>query len=180
MKESTVIVLIVAGVAALFWAMSRGLLGVGVGPTGLVANPATGHLAGAITVPQPTQNYSGYLAASTAPGVASALNSIFGGIGSSISGWLSPSGSSNTPYVNQGPIAPSPEAPSAAAQPGGPLPDGFFSGASQNPVVASSAFVGPVVAPDLAYGATSGLAFAYDGLAADNAPDMSYSLEQTS
>ena len=175
MKDSTIIILVVAGAAILFWAASRGLFGVGIGPTGLAANPATGRLGGAITVPQPTQNYSGFLAASTAPGVASALNSILGGLGGTISGWLAPSGD-NSPVVNQGPMQPTGSAPSAAAQPGGPFPVGFFSGASNNPVISPSAAVGPAVPPDLSYGDTAGSAFDYSGLAAANSFDPNYSL----
>lgn len=173
MKESTVIVLLVAGFAVLFWAFSKGFIS--ASPTGLGINPSTGQAYGVVNVPQPSTNYSGYLAASTAPGVSSALNQIFGGIGTGLSSWLSGGGSS-TPVVNQGPIAPPASAPSASAQPTGPTPSGFFSGASANPVLSASAAVGPAIAPDLSYDATQNSAFDYAGLSSANAFDPNYSL----
>lgn len=163
MKDSTIIVLIVAAVALFFWASSRGLLGIGLGPTGLIANPATGAQSGAIAVPQPTQNYSGYLAASTAPGISSALNSIIGGIGGGLAAWLSPSGG-RSPVVSQGA---NPNSPAYAAQP------------QTYSVPDSGTLVGPQLDPiaGLSYqGATVGSAFDYAGLAGANAYDPNYDL----
>lgn len=180
MKDSTILILIVGGFALLFWAFSRGLLT--ASPTGLGINPATGRAYGTVAVPQPSQNYSGYLAASTAPGVASALNGALSGIGVGLnnlfSGWL---GSSNTGSGggNQGPVAPAASAPSAAAQPSGPTPGSFYSGASAPAMLNATAYtpVGPVVPPDVSYAATPGSAFDYQGLSVDNSYDPSYSLQ---
>jgi hypothetical protein len=163
MKDETIIVLVVAAVAVFFWAASRGLFGVGLGPTGLVANPQTGVQSGAINVPQPSSNYSGYLAASTAPGVSSALNSIIGGIGGGLAAWLSPSGS-NPPTVSQGA---SPNSPSGAAQP------------QTMDIPLSGTLVGPQISPimGLSYaGNTIGSAFDYQALADANSYDSNYDL----
>lgn len=171
MKDSTIIVLVVAGFALLFWAMSRGLLG--ATPTGLGVNPATGKPYGVITAPQPTTNYSGYLAATTAPGVSGALNGALSGIGTGLnnlfSGWFG--GAQTTPSPNQ---TASSNSPALAAQP---------AGAVYGPFVDASTFqgtanpVGPVVNPDMSYAATSGSAFDYAGLANANSPDMTYSIQ---
>jgi len=167
MKEETVIILVVAGFALLFWAVQTGLIktvggGINVG--------------GGVVAPQPSVNYSGYLAASTAPGVSSALNSILGGLGTSIAGWLSPepSTATNTPFVNQGPMLPASQAPSAAAQPSGPTPSAVVAAQTvQNTPVP----VGPVVDPSVSYLSTNQNAFNYIGLADANAVDPNYSLE---
>lgn len=170
MKDSTVIILIVGGFALLFWAMSRGLL-TGT-PTGLGVNPATGRPYGVITAPQPTTNYSGYLAATTAPGVSSALNGALSGIGTGLnnlfSGWFG--GASTAPSPNQTASASS---PALAAQP---------NGAVYGPFVDASTFqgtanpIGPVINPEMSYNSTSGSAFDFYGLANANSPDMTYSL----
>lgn len=173
MKDSTILILVIGGLALLFWASSKGFIS--ASPTGLGINPATGKAYGTIAVPQPSTNYSGYLAASTAPGVTSALNALIGGLGSTTSSWLAGSGAA-TPTVGQGATNPSSSAPSAAAQPVGPSSSYFYSGAYLNPISSPSAAVGPAVAPELSYGATSGAAFDYAGLASSNAVDPSYSL----
>jgi hypothetical protein len=167
MKDETLIIFIVAGFALLFWAVSTGLIkttggGVNVG--------------GGIVAPQPATNYSGYLAASTAPGVSSALNSILGGVGTSVAAWLSPepSTATNTPFVNQGPMQPAVSAPSAAAQPQGPSSSGLV--AAQT-VQNTSVPVGPVIDPSISYLSTNQDAFNYLGLSSANAVDPGYSLE---
>jgi hypothetical protein len=170
MKEETVIILIVAGVALLFWATSSGLLkvtggAVPVGNTGILA-------------PQPSQNYSGYLAASTAPGVSSALNSIIGGLGTSLGAWLSPSGSPPPP-VGQGASSAS---PSGAAQPiGVPNPAIQPTSISPSASLVGPTLVGPQIPPldGTSYDATLGSAYDYNGLSAANSFDPSYSLMES-
>lgn len=182
MKDEGWIVLIVGGFVLLFWAFSRGLIGGGVGPTGVAVNPQTGVASGAIQVPQPSSNYSGYLAATTAPGVASAVNTIIGGLGTTLSGWFS--GGSNAPQVAQGPAAPASAAPSAAAQPAGPTPinpitgGNFYAGANAPAMLNATAAtpIGPITAPDVTYDATSGSAFDYNGLSGSNAYDPTYAM----
>ena len=182
MKEDTGIIVIIGGFILLFWAFSRGLIGSGIGPTGIAVNPQTGVASGAISVPQPTQNYSGYLAATTAPGVSNALNTLVGGLGTTLSGWFS--GGSNPPQVAQGPAAPAVQAPSQAAQPSGPTPinpitgGGFFAGANAPAMLNATAAtpVGPITDPSVTYDATSGSAFDFGGLAASNSVDPTYSL----
>ena len=172
MKDNTVILLVIGGLVLLFWAMSKGLLGTGA--TGLAINPATGQPYGAISVPQPSTNYSGYLAASTAPGVANALNGALTGLSSMFAGWLGTS-STPTPAPAQGA---NPASPSLAAQPSGPT-SSFYSGASAPAMLDATQYaanVGPSVPPDISYNATQGAAFDFPGLTADNAYDPSYSL----
>lgn len=174
MKDSTIIILVVGGLVVLFWAVSKGF----ISTTGLGVNPATGQPYGVIAVPQPTQNYSGYLAATTAPGVASALNGALSGLGNLFSGWIN-NPTSTPSSVNQGPVAPASSAPSQAAQPSGPTSPSFYSGASAPAQLNATAYapVGPVVAPDLSYTATPGSAFDYAGLAASNSYDSTYSIQ---
>jgi hypothetical protein len=171
MKDSTIVILVIGGFAVLYLAFSRGFLS--ASPTGLGLNPATGQAYGTINVPQPSTNYSGYLAASTAPGVSSALNGALSGIGSGLnnlfSGWFG--GSSQTPTAaNQ---TATPASPSLGAQPAGPNYGPFLDATM---LQGTSNPVGPVNNPDLAYAATSGLAFDYAGLANANSPDSTYSL----
>lgn len=152
-------VAIVVGVLAVFYlAVSRGLVSsgvaVGVGPGGITS-------AKGIVAPQPSSNYGGYLAASTAPGVASALNGALTGIGSGLASWLHGS-NPQAPAPQQGA---SPTSPSLYAQPSGPVGD-FVAGST----------VGPVVDPAVSYNATSGAAFDYPGLASDNGYDGSVAL----
>jgi hypothetical protein len=165
MKDSTVLIVVIAGFALIFWAFSKGFLS--ASPTGLGINPQTGKPFGVVNIPQPSQNYSGYLAASTAPGVSTALNGALSGIGAGLnnlfSGWIG--GSSQVQGVNQGAVNPPASAPSAAAQPVGPTAQIF------------GPFVGPVAYPDVSYNATPGSAFDYAGLAADNVYDPTYSLQ---
>lgn len=172
MKEGTTVLLIVGGLALLFWAFSKGLLG--VVPTGISINPATGQPYGAIAVPQPSTNYSGYLAASTAPQVSSVLNGALSGLGQGVnhlfSGWFG--GSSQTPpTANNVGVAPT-STPALAASPSGPSPSYGVLTADMG----TSTPVGPVIDPILSYNTTSGAAFDYTGLAAANAPDPGYSL----
>jgi hypothetical protein len=160
-NETTIILLAVGVIALLYYAFSRGLIGAGIGPTGLAVNPGTGKLVGAVQVPQPTTNYSGYLAASTAPGVANALNGALSGLGNTLSSWLGRS--SSVAPTNQGA---SPTSPALAAQPYGPVGP-----------MPSNTYIGPATDPALAYDAVSGSAFDYYGLSTDNSFDSSYSLE---
>jgi hypothetical protein len=176
MKESTIIILVVAGVAALFWAVQTGLIKV----TGGAVN-----VGGGIVAPQPSQNYSGYLAASTAPGVSGALNAILGGVGSTLSSWLAP--------ANANPAAPTPAQVAASV---GPVPGSIqptsatigtqlvspsFAGPS-GPSLAnlmpsySATPIGPQTDASLNYDSTTGNAFDYNGLSGANAYDPAYSL----
>lgn len=152
-------VAIVVGVLAVFYlAVSRGLVSsgvsVGVGPGGITA-------AKGIIAPQPSSNYGGYLAASTAPGVSSALNGALTGLGSGLASWLH-SSTPAQPAPQQGASASS---PSLYAQPSGPA-GAFVAGST----------VGPITDPVVSYDATSGAAFDYPGLAADNGYDASVAL----
>lgn len=170
MKDSTLVILVVAGAALLFWAVSSGIIrttggGINVG--------------GGVVAPQPTQNYSGYLAASTAPQVSGAINTAISGLSGLFSGWLS--GSQVAPKTGQ---TYSPSSPSLFAQPSGPAPtSGAKLVSSLNPSVGSAyasysdTLVGPQVSDDISYQATNGSAFDYYGLASDNAFDPDYSLE---
>lgn len=161
MKDSTIIILVVAVVGVLFWAFSKGFITSGAVPIG-----HTGILA-----PQPTTNYSGYLAASTAPGVSNALNGLLTGIGGAFTGWFGGGGPGTpAPVVAQGA---NPKSPTLAAQP---------QGVSTTSYVIGGSLVGPQPATlsglQLTYDAgTSGNAFDYAGLAGDNSFDSSYSLE---
>lgn len=159
-NENTIIIVVIAGIALLFWAMSKGL----ISSTGLSVTPS-GQQVGLISVPQPTQNYSGYLAATTAPAVSSAVNTAVSGLSTGVnhlfSAWFGQS--TPTPYVNQGPVAPAASAPSAAAQPMGPI----------TPVTT----VGPQIPSDISYAATAGSAFDYTGLANANSWDSTYALQ---
>lgn len=183
MKDSTIILLVVAGGALLFWAVSTGLIrttggAIPVGPQGQIPS-------GAIYAPQPSTNYSGYLAATTAPGVSTALNSALSGLGTGInhlfSGWLSgsaaaqPSAVSPSGGPNAAQTAPS-DTPALAASAGqiyGPF-------MSQADLQGTSNPVGPIVDPAVGYAATSGAAFDYSGLASANSYDPGYSLQDAS
>lgn len=151
---------LVVGVLAIFYlAINRGLINsgvqVGIGPGGVTS-------ARGIVAPQPSSNYGGYLAASTAPGVASALNGALTGIGSSLASWVHGSPAPAGPAPAQGA---SYNSPSMAAQPSGPV-GSYVAGST----------VGPVIDPVVSYDATSGAAFDYPGLAADNGYDASVAL----
>lgn len=174
MKENTVIILIVAGAALLFWAVSTGL----IKTTGGLVN-----VGGGVLAPQPSQNYGGYLAVSSAPAVAGALSTAISGLGNAFSGWLG----SPTPAAKTAQGA-NPSSPSGAAQPSGPSPQ-----AVQSAIIGQAAgtgaftptatyasysdtLVGPQVSSQVAYSATPGSAFDYAGLASDNSFDPDYSL----
>jgi hypothetical protein len=152
------IAIVVGAVVVIFLAVNRGLITsgvqVGVGPGGVTTTRG-------IVAPQPTSNYGGYLAASTAPGVSNALNGALTGLGHAIAGWMNPP-TSVPASPSQGASAAS---PSLAAQPIGP------SGA-----VAAGFAVGPQIDPSVGYGVTSGAAFDYAGLAGDNSFDPNASL----
>lgn len=160
MKEGTVIILIVGAVAVLFWAVSTGLIKTTGGNI---------QLGGGIVAPQPSSNYSGYLAASTASGVSSALNGLLSGFGNMASGWFSPSGSGGGTTV-QGQVA-VPTSPALSAQPSGPNVATPSTYASYD-----TSLVGPQISSDVSYDATSGAAFDYYGLSDSNSYDPEYSL----
>lgn len=178
MSTGGIIAIVIGGLAILFFATSRGLINsgvsVGVGPGGVTT-------AKGIIAPQPSANYGGYLAASTAPGVSSALNGALTGLGGALAGWLGrPSSSPAAPA--QGASASS---PSLAAQPSGPfMPSGPMPPTSIGiPTSGGGTFaedgwvIGPQISPDISFNSTAGSAFDYSGIASDNAFDPSASLE---
>jgi|SRR6516162_359446 hypothetical protein len=166
MKDSTLVILLVGGAALLFWAVSRGFIS--ASPTGLGTLPGPGQ-SGVIVTPQPTQNYSGYLAASTAPSVSSALSSVLSGFGNLASGWLSSKASGASVPPQQGASAYS---PSMGAQPSGPSPFATQSAYSAY----DNTLVGPQIPDAVSYDATNGSAYAWAALADDNGYDPNYAL----
>lgn len=164
MKAGAIIAIVVGVVAVIFLAVNRGLVSsgvsVGVGPGGSTSVRG-------IVAPQPSQNYGGYLAATTAPGISSALNGALMGLGSAFASWM---GKPST----QAPVAQgaSVSSPSLYAQP---------IGVTSTEMPLSGSLVGPQPATlsglQLTYDSgSSGAAFDYAGLAADNAYDPSASL----
>jgi hypothetical protein len=174
MKDSTIIIIVVAVAAGLFWAVSTGL----IKTTGGMIN-----VGGGVIAPQPSANYSGYLSASAAPAISGAINQSISGLGSLFSGWLS--SSNPAPKINQ---TASSTSPSGAAQPAGAslsqvqtaaIEQASGTGAFVAPTTYASysdTLVGPQIEPVMRYSATSGSAFDYAGLAADNSYDSDYSL----
>lgn len=156
MKEAPLIAIIVGGVALLYLAVKSGWIG---------ANPTAAIPVGkGVYAPQPAQNYSGYLAASTAPGVSNALNGIISGIGGAVSGWLhSPSVNTPAPAVRAAAPTGANQAVSTGVGPSNPL--GISN--SNDPALWTD---------PLLYDNTNVTSFAYDQIAADNAFDPSYSL----
>ena len=161
MKDSTLIIIVVAVAAGLFFAFRGGFLA--PSPTGIAVNARTGLPSGNIAVPQPAQNYSGFLAASTAPQVAGALGNFISGAASSALAWFSPK-NPPPPPPQQGASTVS---PSLGAQPSGP--------AVPSPLYGTEAYVGPQVDPVMAY-PMDGASFGYASLATDNGFDPTYSL----
>lgn len=158
MKTGAVIAIVVGVLAVLYLAVSRGLIGSGVaiGPGGQQRG---------IVAPQPGSNYSGYLAATTAPQVSGILNTVLSGVNSAFHSWLAPSAPAAVPPA-QGASA---NSPSLFAQPSGPAPQpSMYS--------APTALVGPQIDPALQYDQTSGAAFDYAGLSNDNSFDPNASL----
>jgi hypothetical protein len=164
MSTGGVIAIVIGAVVVIFLAVNKGLVNSGV---------AVGH---GIIAPQPAQNYGGFLAASTAPQVSNILGTILSGVNSSFHNWLAPA-TPATPAPAQGASATS---PSVAAQPTGPAP-----GTIQPSSYTTSAglvdtgmgwMIGPQTTPALGYDATSGAAFDYAGLTADNSFDPNASL----
>jgi hypothetical protein len=155
MKEAPTLAIVVGAVVLFYLAMKSGWIG---------ANPSAAVPVGrGVYAPQPAQNYSGYLAASTAPGVSNALNGILSGVGSALSGWLTRSANTPAPAVQ----AAAPTGPNQAASTGvGP----------SNPLGISDSSNPLLWTDPLAYDNTSVSAFSYDPLAADNAYDPNYSL----
>lgn len=154
MKSGAIIAIVVGVVAVLVIALNRGLISSGV------QVPVAGGVRG-IVAPQPAQNYGGYLSAATAPGVSTFLNTALSGLGNAFGSWLSPSKS--TPAPAQGS---NPGSPSLAAQPLGPAQQ-----AASLADISGGWMIGPTVNPVMSYNNTSGAAFDYGGLAADNGFD---------
>jgi hypothetical protein len=162
MSTGAWIAVVVGVVAVIFLAVNRGLVQsgvqVGVGPGGVTTTRG-------IVAPQPTANYGGYLAASTAPGVSNALNGALTGLGHALAGWMNPPAAASAP-VAQGASASS---PSLYAQPSGPA-------LALGGTAVAGALVGPQIDPTIQYDLTSGAAFDYSGLTQDNSFDPSASL----
>jgi hypothetical protein len=176
MKDSTIVLLLIGGAALLFWAVSTGLIRT---TGGMIPVGAQGQVAGGtILAPQPSSNYSGYLAATTAPGVSTALNSALSGISTGVNhlfaGWFGGSGAAAGPAPQQTASA---NSPALAAQPAGPVYGPFVDAQTFQ---GTSSPVGPINDPSVAYGATSGAAFDYAGLANANTYDPGYSLQDAS
>jgi hypothetical protein len=124
-----------------------------------------------ILTPQPTQNYGGYLQATTAPAVSQALSGAISGFGSTIAGWL---GSSSQPSIATAGI-------SAAGAVGAGVAPRLISGgpagsAAPNAPAQLIAPIGPITDPNLSYNATDYSSFDYSGLASNNAYDPTASL----
>lgn len=167
MSTGGIVALAIAAVAVIFLAVNRGLISsgvqVGVGAGGVTSTKG-------IVAPQPSSNYGGYLAASTAPGVSSALNGALTGLGSAFAGWFGGSPAPTKP-VQQGATS---NSPSLAAQPIGTT-DAPIGGALVGPQPASLSGL------QLTYDSgTTGAAFDYTGLANANSWDQSSSLEYAS
>jgi hypothetical protein len=167
MKAGAIVAIVIGAVVVIFLAVNRGLISsgvsVGVGPGGVTTGKG-------IVAPQPSQNYGGYLAASTAPGVSSALNGALMGLGGAFASWMHETTPPGTTPIRQGA---SPTSPSLGAQPIGVT-------TSDAPIGGS--LVGPQPATlsnlQLTYDAgTSGAAFDYAGLAGDNSWDSAASLD---
>jgi hypothetical protein len=119
-------------------------------------------------VPQASQNYAGYLAASTAPAVTSALSGFLTGLGNLSTSWFHGS----TP-VGQSPSSAAPQGAqqqvSGGVGPNLPAPISAYAPAPQTQIT------------DLSYdGNTTGSAFNYGGLSSDNSFDPLYSLDPSS
>ena len=172
MSTGGTIALVIGVLAVFYLAINRGLINsgvqVGVGPGGVTSTKG-------IVAPQPSQNYGGYLAASTAPGVSSALNGALTGLGSAFAGWFGPTNPIASPAQGA-----SPNSPSGAAQPSGPSVAAGAAVAAATPGGGSYAedgwIIGPQVDPAVSYNSTAGSAFDYSGLASDNGYDPSVAL----
>lgn len=116
-----------------------------------------------ILVPQPSQNYSGYLSTRAAPAVSDALNGIISGVGSFASSWLTRQ--SATPQ----------SAPTGAAAPTGPVSDKVFIAGLPTYSDPGSTLVGPQTDPILNLQNTD-LVNNSPSLSSDNSYDPSYSL----
>lgn len=155
MKEAPLLAAIVGGFALLFLAMKYGWIG---------GNPNAAIPVGkGVYAPQPAQNYSGYLAASTAPGVSDALNGLLSGIGGAVSGWMHKSQNVPAPAVQ-------------AAAPTGAYQAVSTGVGPSNPLGISDSFDPALWSNPIAYDNTDVTSFSYDPLAADNAYDPTYSL----
>jgi hypothetical protein len=174
MKTGAVIAVVAGALILVFWATSRGLVnaGVAIGPGGRPSG---------IVAPQPSQNYSGWLAASTAGGVSNILNTALSGLNNVFGSWMQRS--PQAPTVAQGANSGS---PSLAAQPVG-VTLAQIAALNQSVMAPGtvqvstsdigSTLVGPQVDPAMSYAATAGSAFDMGGLYADNAYDPSASLD---
>lgn len=156
MKEAPFLAIVIGGFALIYLAVKSGW----IGPNQSAAIP----VGRGVYAPQPAQNYSGYLAASTAPGVSSALNGLLSGIGGAVSGWLHQA-PKNVPAPNVQAAAPTGAYQSASTGVGPMNPTGISD--SNDPFLWTD---------PLAYDNTDVMSFSYDALAADNAYDPTYSL----
>lgn len=116
-------------------------------------------------IPQASQNYGGYLAASTAPAVSSALSGFLTGLGNLTTSWFH---GSNPPQT---------ASPSAAQPQGAQQYNSGGVGVNMPLPVSVYGATAPVVISDTSYDNTTGSAFNYGGLAADNSFDPLYSLD---
>jgi len=152
MNTGTALVIVGGVLAVLFFATSKGLISSGAVPVGR-----------GVYAPQPAQNYSGYLAASTAPSVAGALNNVLSGLSTGLGGWLSRKANTPAPAVR-------------AAAPTGEYQAVSTGVGPSNPTGTSDSWDSMLWTDPLAYDNTNQTAFAYDPLALDNAYDPNYSL----
>jgi hypothetical protein len=153
MREGTTVVVVGAVALGLLYIFGRQ----SAAQQNLAASVALGRTQ---IVPQAASNYSGYLAASTAPAVSTALNGFLTGLGNLGTSWLH--GSSSTSVGS----------PSAAQPQGAQQQLSGGVGVTAN----SNYNLIPPISP-IAYDNTSGSAFNYQGLSYDNGFDPTYSME---
>ena len=177
MNTGAVVEIVIGAVVLVFLAVNWGVVNagvqVGVGPGGVTTTRG-------IVAPQPSANYGGYLAASTAPGVAGALNGALTGLGHALAGWLTPP---TTPQAAPAQGA-SASSPSLFAQPSGPsaasaaaIAGGIGIATPGGGTYAEDGWaIGPQIDPVISYNSTGGSAFDWAGLSADNAYDPSAAL----
>lgn len=162
MKAETALILVGGLIALLWFASAKGLIASGAVPVGK-----------GVYAPQPAQNYSGYLAASTAPAVSGALSTILSGVAGGLSAWLHPKSSTPAPAVRAAAPTSAGYNGSGGVGPSNPL------GISTDDPAYQAMISGYSDQMRAGYDQTSGSAFSYDALALDNAFDPNYSLDQT-
>lgn len=130
-----------------------------------------------ILTPQPTQNYGGYIQATTAPAVSSALSGMISGFGSTVAGWL---GKSSSPSIATAGISAAGGVAAGVAPrliSGGPAGSAAPNAPNTNGgLIAPIPPTGPIVDPTLSYNATDYSSFDYGGLASNNAYDPTATL----